>query len=174
VVGDVYGAAYAGDPKFEVVGGRIRQFAAALGDPPRILVAKLGQDGNDRDAKVIASTFAISASTSLPAAAARNALEPADRSRRRASAPEDHAIAPAPGSAGTARGSGPALRGREPSACACAGAPSALPIVIADRSGTTPASAEARFREADMAGGDISQGSGDGEPSWPLLTRAFR
>ena len=164
MVGDVYGAAYAGDPKFEVVGGRIRQFAAALGDPPRILVAKLGQDGNDRGAKVIASTFAISASTSLPAAAARNALEPADRSRRRASAPKDHAIAPAPGSAGTARGSGPALRGREPSA---------LSIVIADRSGTTPASAEARFREADMAGGDISQGSGDGEPSWPLLTGRF-
>ena len=37
---------------------RVDAFAAAMGRPPRILVAKLGQDGHDRGQKVIASAFA--------------------------------------------------------------------------------------------------------------------
>jgi methylmalonyl-CoA mutase len=36
----------------------IREFAANAGRPPRILVAKVGQDGHDRGQKVIASAFA--------------------------------------------------------------------------------------------------------------------
>ena len=37
---------------------RAEQFAASYGRRPRILVAKMGQDGHDRGAKVIASSFA--------------------------------------------------------------------------------------------------------------------
>ena len=37
---------------------KARQFAQAQGRQPRILVAKMGQDGHDRGAKVIASAFA--------------------------------------------------------------------------------------------------------------------
>ncbi|MGB1921164.1 MAG: cobalamin-dependent protein, partial [Candidatus Puniceispirillaceae bacterium] len=37
---------------------RVESFVAATGRPPRILVAKLGQDGHDRGQKVIASAFA--------------------------------------------------------------------------------------------------------------------
>jgi methylmalonyl-CoA mutase len=36
---------------------RMEAFIAATGRPPRILVAKLGQDGHDRGQKVIASAF---------------------------------------------------------------------------------------------------------------------
>jgi methylmalonyl-CoA mutase len=42
----------------ELLGDRIGEFTAALGRAPRILVAKLGQDGHDRGQKVIASAFA--------------------------------------------------------------------------------------------------------------------
>ena len=37
---------------------RIARFATTTGRPPRILVAKVGQDGHDRGQKVIASAFA--------------------------------------------------------------------------------------------------------------------
>ena len=36
---------------------RLSDFASSLGETPRVLVAKLGQDGHDRGAKVIASAF---------------------------------------------------------------------------------------------------------------------
>jgi methylmalonyl-CoA mutase len=36
----------------------VKQFAKKEGRNPRILVAKMGQDGHDRGAKVIASGFA--------------------------------------------------------------------------------------------------------------------
>ena len=42
----------------ELLRNRIDEFTAALGRSPRILVAKLGQDGHDRGQKVIASAFA--------------------------------------------------------------------------------------------------------------------
>jgi methylmalonyl-CoA mutase len=57
VVGGVYGPATAGDPAFD----RARAAVAGLardGHRPRLLVAKLGQDGHDRGAKVIATAFA--------------------------------------------------------------------------------------------------------------------
>ena len=41
----------------ELLRSRVDEFTAALGRPPRILVAKLGQDGHDRGQKVIASAF---------------------------------------------------------------------------------------------------------------------
>ena len=42
----------------EILKDRVDGFIAATGRPPRILVAKLGQDGHDRGQRVIASAFA--------------------------------------------------------------------------------------------------------------------
>ncbi|MEX2206835.1 MAG: methylmalonyl-CoA mutase [Myxococcota bacterium] len=57
-VSGVYAAAYRGDPDFDALQQEIRAFAEEDGRRPRILVAKLGQDGHDRGAKVIATAFA--------------------------------------------------------------------------------------------------------------------
>ncbi len=57
VVREVYGPAYEGEPEYENLVDRLDQFARTLGSSPRIMVAKLGQDGHDRGAKVIASAF---------------------------------------------------------------------------------------------------------------------
>jgi methylmalonyl-CoA mutase len=54
----VYAGAYAGDEGFKRIREDVAAFAAAEGRRPRILVAKLGQDGHDRGAKVIATAFA--------------------------------------------------------------------------------------------------------------------
>ena len=57
VVRKVYGAAYQGEPEYETLVRRLEDFAARLGETPRVMVAKLGQDGHDRGAKIIASAF---------------------------------------------------------------------------------------------------------------------
>ena len=57
VVHHVYDAAYGDDPEFRTVADRIASFSNELKRKPKILVAKLGQDGHDRGAKVIASAF---------------------------------------------------------------------------------------------------------------------
>ncbi|MEO5323199.1 methylmalonyl-CoA mutase [Mesorhizobium sp. CC13] len=57
VVENVYGKAYDDEPEFRTLVSRLEQFAGSLGEKPRIMVAKLGQDGHDRGAKVIASAF---------------------------------------------------------------------------------------------------------------------
>lgn len=44
--------------EFEATVGRVKEFAKIEGRNPRILVAKMGQDGHDRGAKVVASGFA--------------------------------------------------------------------------------------------------------------------
>ncbi len=54
----VYGAAYANDPSFSAIQRDIEEFVAQEGRRPRMLVAKMGQDGHDRGAKVIATAFA--------------------------------------------------------------------------------------------------------------------
>ncbi|MCO6467123.1 MAG: methylmalonyl-CoA mutase [Bradyrhizobiaceae bacterium] len=54
----VYGAAYANNSEFDAVHNRVLEFERNHGRRPRILVAKLGQDGHDRGAKVIATAFA--------------------------------------------------------------------------------------------------------------------
>jgi len=61
---------------------RIREFEASEGRRPRILVAKIGQDGHDRGQKVIATAFAdlgfdvdIGPLFATPAEAARQAVE---------------------------------------------------------------------------------------------------
>ncbi|MDQ0391133.1 methylmalonyl-CoA mutase [Labrys monachus] len=57
VVHDVYGRSYADEPEYRMLVSRLGDFAATLGRRPRIMVAKLGQDGHDRGAKIIASAF---------------------------------------------------------------------------------------------------------------------
>ncbi|HRK04333.1 MAG TPA: methylmalonyl-CoA mutase [Chlorobiota bacterium] len=54
----VYGAAYGDDPAFAALCERTERFSQSHGRRPRILVAKLGQDGHDRGAKVISTAFA--------------------------------------------------------------------------------------------------------------------
>ena len=57
-VSGVYGAAYAGDEGFAAIQAEVAAFAEQEGRRPRMLVVKLGQDGHDRGAKVIATAFA--------------------------------------------------------------------------------------------------------------------
>ncbi len=54
----VYGAAYAGDPRWGQVTDGVASVGQRLGRKPRLLVAKMGQDGHDRGANVVASGFA--------------------------------------------------------------------------------------------------------------------
>jgi methylmalonyl-CoA mutase len=78
----VYGGAYDGSDELQKVRSAVEAFAKVEGRRPRILVAKLGQDGHDRGAKVIATAFAdfgfdvdIGPLFQTPAEAARDAIE---------------------------------------------------------------------------------------------------
>ena len=57
-IAGVYGAAYDGDPEFHRIQQDVASFSEERGRRPRMLVVKLGQDGHDRGAKVIATAFA--------------------------------------------------------------------------------------------------------------------
>ncbi len=57
-ISGVYGAAYDGDAGFDEVRRDVEAFEAEQGRRPRILVAKMGQDGHDRGAKVVGTAFA--------------------------------------------------------------------------------------------------------------------
>ena len=81
-VSGVYGAAYKGDADWEKISMDIEAFVAAHGRRPRMLVAKMGQDGHDRGAKVVATAFAdvgfdvdLSPMFSTPSEVARQAIE---------------------------------------------------------------------------------------------------
>ena len=81
-VSGVYGGQYEGDEGFHWVQRQIEAFAREEGRRPRMLVAKLGQDGHDRGAKVIATAFAdigfdvdIGPLFQTPEEAARQAVE---------------------------------------------------------------------------------------------------
>ncbi|MFT5260391.1 MAG: methylmalonyl-CoA mutase [Saprospiraceae bacterium] len=52
-----YGAAFAGDEQFAAVSKQIDEYEQQSGNRPRILVAKLGQDGHDRGAHIIATAL---------------------------------------------------------------------------------------------------------------------
>ena len=54
----VYGAAYEGDEDFIAIKHELEKFTKDEGRRPRMLVVKMGQDGHDRGAKVIATAFA--------------------------------------------------------------------------------------------------------------------
>ncbi|PKB25691.1 methylmalonyl-CoA mutase [Novosphingobium kunmingense] len=53
----IYGGAYAGDSRYQQVLDGVEAVERRLGRKPRILIAKMGQDGHDRGANVIASAF---------------------------------------------------------------------------------------------------------------------
>lgn len=53
----VYGEAYKGDEGFAKIVEDVQAFAAQEGRAPHMYVAKMGQDGHDRGAKVIATAF---------------------------------------------------------------------------------------------------------------------
>jgi len=57
-ISGVYSSESRADPEFQKAQAMAEEFARADGRRPRILVAKMGQDGHDRGAKVIASAFA--------------------------------------------------------------------------------------------------------------------
>jgi methylmalonyl-CoA mutase len=57
VISGVYAGGYGDDPQLKSVTDRIESFKASKGRPPSIFIAKMGQDGHDRGAKIIASAF---------------------------------------------------------------------------------------------------------------------
>ncbi|VDK58658.1 unnamed protein product [Anisakis simplex] len=58
MVSGAYKSAYAKQDEFNKVVDRVKQFADKEGRQPRIMVAKMGQDGHDRGAKVVSTGFA--------------------------------------------------------------------------------------------------------------------
>lgn len=78
----VYGSVYDGDETFDGIRRDIDAFADHEGRRPRMLVVKMGQDGHDRGAKVIATAFAdigfdvdVGPLFQTPEEAAREAIE---------------------------------------------------------------------------------------------------
>ncbi|MBL8242066.1 MAG: methylmalonyl-CoA mutase [Bryobacterales bacterium] len=81
-ISGIYSAESQSDPEFRKAQELAAAFAAQDGRRPRILVAKLGQDGHDRGAKVVATAFAdlgfdvdVGPLFQTPAEAARMAVE---------------------------------------------------------------------------------------------------
>jgi methylmalonyl-CoA mutase len=81
-VSGVYGAAYEQDENWKQITMDIERFVEEHGRRPRMLVAKMGQDGHDRGAKVVATAFAdvgfdvdLSPMFSTPEEVARQAVE---------------------------------------------------------------------------------------------------
>ncbi len=81
-IAGVYSSEIAMDKNFEQARKLADEFARLAGRRPRIMVAKMGQDGHDRGAKVIATSFAdlgfdvdIGPLFQTPAEAARQAVE---------------------------------------------------------------------------------------------------
>ena len=58
VIKGVYSAAYKDDPAYKNVQDKIGEYSGDKGKAPHVLIAKMGQDGHDRGAKVIATAFA--------------------------------------------------------------------------------------------------------------------
>ncbi len=81
-ISGVYGAPYQDDADWLAIQKDINDFEAKHGRRPRMLVCKMGQDGHDRGAKVIATAFAdvgfdidLSPMFSTPEEVARQAIE---------------------------------------------------------------------------------------------------
>jgi methylmalonyl-CoA mutase len=81
-VSGVYGAAFEGDSNWDGITADIEKFVETHGRRPRMLVCKMGQDGHDRGAKVVATAFAdvgfdidLSPMFSTPEEVARQAIE---------------------------------------------------------------------------------------------------
>ena len=81
-ISGVYGGAYQMDADWQQIVADVQAFADKNGRRPRMLVCKMGQDGHDRGAKVIATAFAdlgfdidLSPMFSTPAEVAKQAVE---------------------------------------------------------------------------------------------------
>ena len=81
-VSGVYGAAFQEDKNWQGISKDIDAFVEQYGRRPRMLVCKMGQDGHDRGAKVVATAFAdvgfdidLSPMFSTPEEVARQAIE---------------------------------------------------------------------------------------------------
>ncbi|MGM0559896.1 MAG: methylmalonyl-CoA mutase [Pseudomonadota bacterium] len=81
-IAGVYGSAYEGDEGFRRIQKEVEAFAEQHGRRPRMLVVKMGQDGHDRGARVIATAFAdigfdvdVGPLFQTPEEAARQAIE---------------------------------------------------------------------------------------------------
>ena len=81
-VSGVYGAAFQEDENWQGISKDIDAFVEQYGRRPRMLVCKMGQDGHDRGAKVVATAFAdvgfdidLSPMFSTPEEVARQAIE---------------------------------------------------------------------------------------------------
>ncbi|WP_165250056.1 methylmalonyl-CoA mutase [Paludisphaera soli] len=82
VISGVYGSAFGKDHEWEDLKADVEKFAADEGRRPRVMIAKLGQDGHDRGAKVVATALAdlgfdidIGPLFQTPEEAARQAVE---------------------------------------------------------------------------------------------------
>jgi methylmalonyl-CoA mutase len=81
-VSGVYGSAFQTDENWMKISADIDEFVTKQGRRPRMLVCKMGQDGHDRGAKIIATAFAdvgfdidLSPMFSTPEEVARQAIE---------------------------------------------------------------------------------------------------
>ena len=81
-ISGVYGAPYEDDSDWQAIKSDIEAFENEQGRRPRMLVCKMGQDGHDRGAKVIATAFAdvgfdidLSPMFSTPEEVAKQAIE---------------------------------------------------------------------------------------------------
>lgn len=81
-ISGIYGAPYENDADWQSIKADIESFEGAQGRRPRMLVCKMGQDGHDRGAKVIATAFAdvgfdidLSPMFSTPEEVAKQAIE---------------------------------------------------------------------------------------------------
>ncbi len=81
-ISGVYSSESQGDPDFSEAKKLVEQFAAKSGRQPRIMIAKMGQDGHDRGAKVVATGYAdlgfdvdMGPLFQTPAEAAKQAVE---------------------------------------------------------------------------------------------------
>jgi methylmalonyl-CoA mutase len=81
-ISGVYGASYENDEDWLAIQADIEQFENTHGRRPRMLVCKMGQDGHDRGAKIIATSFAdagfdidLSPMFSTPQEVAKQAVE---------------------------------------------------------------------------------------------------
>ncbi len=81
-ISGVYSSEEKGDPEFEEARRVVAEFAKREGRQPRIMIAKMGQDGHDRGAKVVATGYAdcgfdvdMGPLFQTPAESARQAVE---------------------------------------------------------------------------------------------------
>ncbi len=81
-ISGVYSSEYKSDKELEEAKALVRKFAEKEGRQPRIMIAKIGQDGHDRGAKVVATGYAdigfdvdIGPLFQTPAEAAKQAVE---------------------------------------------------------------------------------------------------